>query len=259
MHQTKLPVLFVGHGSPMNAIEDNEFTRGFRYIATTFPKPKAVLCLSAHWETAGTWVTAMENPKTIHDFGGFPQALYQIQYPAKGNPSLAEKIQSLVHTTRIGLDYNWGIDHGTWAVLKYLYPAADIPTLQLSLDYNEPMEFHCKLVKELAVLRDEGVLIMGSGNIVHNLQALNWRKPDTGYDWAIQANKHLIELINNNALEQLINYESLGEEVRAGISTREHYLPMPCMLALREDNEPIELFNNKVVLGSLSMASFKIG
>ena len=126
MHQTKLPVLFVGHGSPMNAIEDNEFTRGFRYIATTFPKPKAVLCLSAHWETAGTWVTAMENPKTIHDFGGFPQALYQIQYPAKGNPSLAEKIQSLVHTTRIGLDYNWGIDHGTWAVLKYLYPAADI-------------------------------------------------------------------------------------------------------------------------------------
>jgi 4,5-DOPA dioxygenase extradiol len=168
----QMPVLFVGHGSPMNGIEENEFVAGFRNIATKISKPKAVLCVSAHWETKGTFVTAMNKPKTIHDFFGFPKELYEVQYPAPGSPELANQIAEFITKTKVGLDYEWGLDHGCWVVLKRIFPEADVPVVQMSLDYSEPAQFHYDLAKELAALRKRGLLIVGSGNMVHNLGML---------------------------------------------------------------------------------------
>src|SRR5690349_11095399 len=165
----KMPVLFLGHGSPMNAIEENEFVTGFRNVGKSIPKPNAILCISAHWETSGTFVTAMEKPPTIHDFGGFPEALYNVQYPAPGSPALAGETKDLIHSTNVGLDMNWGLDHGAWSVIKHLYPAADVPVIQMSLDYTQAASWHFDLGKELASLRNKGILIVGSGNMVHNL------------------------------------------------------------------------------------------
>jgi len=181
-----MPLLFVGHGSPMNAIEENEFTEGWRTIAGTFPKPDAILCISAHWETKGIFVTAMEQPKTIHDFGGFPSQLYEVQYPAPGDPGLANETAKLLTQTKTGLDQVWGLDHGCWSVMKHLYPAADIPVVQLSLDYQKTPQQHYDLAKELAPLREKGILVLGSGNMVHNLGMVAWDKvnePEYGFDW----------------------------------------------------------------------------
>ncbi len=172
----RMPVLFLGHGSPMNAIEENEFVQGWREIGKTLPKPNAVLCVSAHWETKGTFVTAMEKPKTIHDFGGFPKELYEIQYPAPGSPDLAKETKSIIKKTEIELDDKWGIDHGAWSVIKHLYPDADVPVIELSLDYSQSPQYHYELAKELAPLRNKGVLIIGSGNMVHNLRMVDWRR-----------------------------------------------------------------------------------
>lgn len=249
-----MPLLFVGHGNPMYAIEENGFTKTWRSLGETLPKPKAILCISAHWETVGTFVTSMEHPRTIHDFYGFPQALFDVEYPAPGNPELAKEIADKLN---IGLDENWGLDHGTWSVLKHIYPNADVPVIQLSLDRTKPESRHYEFAKKLDFLRNEDVLIVGSGNIVHNLRLVNFRNPN-GDEWANLANETLKELILADDYESLANYQSLGNEVRLAIPTPEHYLPLLYVLALKSDGEKVEFFNDVVELGSLSMTSLKI-
>ena len=254
-----MPVLFIGHGSPMNAIEQNEFTETWQTVSRSFPKPAAVLCISAHWETKGTFVTAMEKPQTIHDFGGFPQALFNVQYSAPGSPELAVETKAIVSGTNVGLDEKWGLDHGCWSVMKRFYPDADVPVIQLSLDYYQNAQYHYDLAKELASLRNKGVLIIGSGNMVHNLRMLEWDKPDKGADWAMEANAIFKKLITNNDHQQIINYHNLGRAVELAVPTPEHYLPLLYTLALKTEKEEISFFNDKPVMGSLSMTSLRIG
>jgi 4,5-DOPA dioxygenase extradiol len=257
-----MPVLFLGHGSPMNAIEENEFVTGWRNIGKTIPKPNAILCISAHWETRGTFVTAMEKPGTIHDFGGFPTELYEVQYPAPGSPELAKETKTLIKKAEVGLDDKWGLDHGCWSVVKHLYPDADIRVIQLSLDYLQSPQYHYDLSKELSSLRRKGVLIIGSGNMVHNLGMVSWDKmeePGYGYDWAIEANEKMKKFILSNDHKSLINYKLQGSAFNLAIPTPEHYLPLLYSLALKEENESIEIFNDKAVAGSLTMTSIKIG
>lgn len=253
------PVLFVGHGSPMNAIEQNEFTNGWQNVSRNLPKPSAILCISAHWETKGTFVTAMEKPTTIHDFGGFPQQLFDVQYPAPGSPELAAQTQNLVEKTTIGLDNSWGLDHGAWSVIKHFFPEADVPVIQLSLDYRQDAQYHYDLGKQLAALRNKGILIVGSGNMVHNLRMIDWQKPDAGFDWAQEANSKFKQLISSNDHKQLINYKNLGREIELSVPSPEHYLPLLYTLALKTDKEEVSFFNDKSVMGSISMTSVKIG
>ncbi|MBL7743190.1 MAG: 4,5-DOPA dioxygenase extradiol [Chitinophagaceae bacterium] len=258
----KMPVLFLGHGSPMNAISENEFVTGFRNIAKEIPKPNAILCVSAHWETRGTFVTAMEKPITIHDFGGFPKELFDVQYPAPGNPELAKETKALIKKTEVGLDEKWGLDHGAWSVIKHLYPKADIPVIQMSLDYHQTPQYHYELAKELSSLRKKGVLIVGSGNMVHNLGMIAWDKlnaDEYGFDWAIEANEKMKEFILNGDHKQLINFRSQGKSFDLAIPTPEHYLPLLYSLALKEETDKVSLFNDKAVAGSLTMTSLKIG
>jgi len=257
----EMPVLFLGHGSPMNAIEENEFVGGFRNIGAGIPMPSAILCVSAHWETRGTFVTAMEHPRTIHDFGGFPKALFDVQYPAPGSPELAMETKSIVKKTEVGLDQKWGLDHGAWSVIKHLYPKADIPVIQMSLDYYQAPQFHYELAKELSSLRKKGVLIIGSGNMVHNLRMVAWDKLNTdnyGYDWAIEASEKMKKFILSGDHQQLINFQSQGKAFDLAIPTPEHYLPLLYTLALKGENEKVSLFNDKAVGGSLTMTSVKI-
>jgi Uncharacterized conserved protein len=257
----KMPVLFLGHGSPMNAIEENQFVAGFRNIGKDIPKPKAILCISAHWETRGTLVTAMKNPMTIHDFGGFPKELFDVQYPAPGSPELAKEIKENIHNTQVGLDEKWGLDHGCWSVVKHLYPKADIPVIQMSLDYYQSPQYHYDLAKELAPLRNQGVLILGSGNIVHNLGKVAWDKlnaSEYGYDWALEADEIMKKYIVNGDHASLINYKSQGTAFNLAVPTPDHFLPLLYALALKDESEKITLFNDKLVGGSLSMTSLKI-
>lgn len=258
----RMPVLFLGHGSPMNAIEENEFVQGFRKLATSIPQPRAILCVSAHWETRGTFVTAMEQPRTIHDFGGFPRELYEVQYPAPGNLPLAHEAQSLITSTTVGLDDKWGLDHGAWSVIRHLYPHANVPVIQMSIDYTQSPRYHYELMKELAVLRDRGVLIIGSGNIVHNLRRVAWDKFDVdnyAFDWALEASDTIKQFILNGNHQQLINIRSLGSAFEMAIPTPEHYLPLLYALALKDEKDDLQLFNDKAVAGSLTMTSVKIG
>ncbi|MDX2174458.1 MAG: 4,5-DOPA dioxygenase extradiol [Bacteroidota bacterium] len=257
-----MPVLFVGHGSPMNAIEDNEFNKGWKTIAKTIPKPTAILCISAHWETKGTFVTAMEKPKTIHDFGGFPQALFNVQYPAPGSKWLADETKKTLTTTAIGLDESWGFDHGSWSILKNLYPDADVPVVQLSLDYTKDAQYHYDLAKELHALRKKGVLIIGSGNMVHNFGYMQLKGSDFnahfGHDWALEANEKFKTLITENDFKSLINYKTYSKALQLSAPTPEHYLPMLYTIALRDKNENVTYFNDALVAGSFSMTSLKI-
>lgn len=258
----KMPVLFLGHGSPMNAIEDNEFTRGFRKIAETLPKPAAILCISAHWETRGTFVTAMEKPPTIHDFGGFPKKLFEVQYPADGSPELAGRIKDILTRTEAGLDLRWGLDHGAWSVLRHLYPDADVPVVQMSLDYLQTIRHHYDLAGELAALRRKGILIVGSGNMIHNLGMIAWDRLDDneyGYDWAMETSEKIKKKILEGNHRQLVEYHSLDSSFRLAVPTPEHYLPLLYVLALQEKNENLTLFNDKLVAGSISMTSIKVG
>jgi 4,5-DOPA dioxygenase extradiol len=257
----RMPVLFIGHGSPMNAIEENQFVDGFRNVAKSLPRPKAILCISAHWFTNGTKVTAMEIPKTIHDFGGFPQALFDVQYPAKGNPTLAKETKELLRPIHVDLDEKWGLDHGTWSVIKHLYPKADIPVIQLSIDYNKPAQYHFELAQKLNALRNKGILIIGSGNIIHNLRLIdfsNFNKDNYGYDWAIEAREMINKYLISGNFQALINYEKQSKAIQLAIPTPEHYLPLLYILALKQSNESLSLFNDKLVAGSLSMTSLKI-
>jgi len=259
---SRMPVLFVGHGSPMYAIEENEFVENWRRLGDLLPKPKAIIAVSAHWETLGTQVTAMQNPPTIHDFGGFPSELYEIQYPAPGNPELAKETIKTVVSSTVLADEKWGLDHGTWSVIRRIYPNADIPIVQLSLDYDKSPKEHYKLAKELASFREKGVLIVGSGNIVHNLRQVAWDKTDDeefGFDWAIEANEKIKKLIRENDHKALIDYHLLGKEVQMAAPTPDHYLPLLYALALKSDDEEVEFFNDKAVMGSLTMTSLKIG
>ncbi len=257
----KMPVLFLGHGNPMNAIEENRFVEGWRNVAKTLPKPHAILCISAHWYTKGTKVTAMEMPFTIHDFGGFPKELFAVQYPAKGDPELAKEAKKLLDTTSVELDEKWGLDHGAWSVIKHLYPNADVPVIQLSIDYTQPADYHYGLAKKLSSLRHKGILIIGSGNIVHNLGLVDYQNFYTdnyGYDWAIEAREVINDWLLDGDYQPIINYNKQIKAIQLAVPTPEHYLPLIYTLGLKEKSETITLFNDKLLAGSLSMTSLKI-
>ncbi|PTX18853.1 4,5-DOPA dioxygenase extradiol [Pontibacter mucosus] len=257
-----MPVLFMGHGSPMNGILDNEFSQKWAKVAKEIPTPKAVLVVSAHWLSKGTRITAMDFPKTIHDFGGFPQELFQVQYNAPGSPELAKETASIITSTQVEMDHDWGLDHGAWTVVRHMYPKANIPVLQLSIDYTKGPQYHYDLAKELMKLRKKGVLIMGSGNMVHNLRMVAWDKlndDEYGYDWAIQINNKFKELIRSGEHDKLIKYEKLGREAMMAIPTPEHYWPLLYTLGLKGSKDDITFFNDKAVAGSLTMTSVLIG
>lgn len=256
-----MPVLFLGHGSPMNAIEENEFVQGFRKVSSEMEQPKAILVVSAHWETRGTMVTAMQNPPTIHDFGGFPKELFEVQYPAPGSPELAQQTKELVTSTEIHLDDKWGLDHGAWSVIRHMYPEANVPIIQLSLDYTRDAQYHYELAAELSRLREKGVLIVGSGNMVHNLRMVAWNKLNEqyAYDWAQEASTKMTNFIMDGNHQALIDYHKQGKEFLLSIPTPEHYLPLLYTLGLQQKNEEINLFNDQPVAGSLTMTSVKIG
>jgi 4,5-DOPA dioxygenase extradiol len=260
-----MPVLFIGHGNPMNAIEDNEFSAEWRRVAQTLPRPKAILCISAHWETWGPLLMASERPPTIHDFGGFPSELYGVRYPAPGNPELARRIENLLQNSGANLDDERGFDHGCWSFLRCMFPKADVPVVQLSLDYTLAPQQHYDLAKNLAPLRREGILVAGSGNVVHNLGLVaimgdrmsDFNKP-FGFDWAFEADSLIRKLIDQNRHTELMDYWALGKSVQLAVPTPEHYLPMIYSIALKEENESVEYFNVTPVAGSLTMTSFLI-
>ena len=255
-----MPTLFIGHGSPMNGIEVNEFSASWANMAKSIPQPSAVLVVSAHWFTRGTKITAMDFPPTIHDFGGFPQALFDVQYPAPGKPPLAKEAADLVTSTIVELNHDWGLDHGAWTVIKHMYPNADIPVLQLSIDYTKGAQYHYNLAKEISSLRKKGVLILGSGNMVHNLRMISWEMINGGgYDWALEANDKFKSAIIHKDHQSLINFEQMGGDVRLAIPTPEHYLPLMYTLGLQGDEEEALLFNDKAVGGSLTMTSVRVG
>ena len=253
-----MPALFVGHGNPMNAITDNEYGHTWQQLGKTLPTPNAVLCISAHWETRGTFVTAMQKPKTIHDFGGFPKALFDAQYPAPGSEELAKETKAGVTKTNVEFDYDWGLDHGSWSVLKHIYPNADVPVVEMSLDYRQSPQWHFELAKELAALRNKGVLIIGSGNMVHNLRTVDFNMTG-GFDWAIEANETMKKLIADRDFKALADYRNLGRAVQLAVPTPEHYLPLLYSLGLAGSNETISLFNDKAEVGSITMTSLLIG
>ena len=258
---SKLPALFIGHGSPMNGIEDNVFSKTWKKLGKEIDRPSAVLVVSAHWLTRGTFVTAMERPKTIHDFGGFPQELFDVEYPAPGSSTVAQATTKIIHSTQVELDHEWGLDHGTWTVVRHMYPDANIPVLQLSIDYYQKPEFHYQLGKELSALREKGVLIIGSGNMVHNLRMVACHKlnePEYGFDWALELNDVFKSKIASKQHRDLIEYQNLGKAGRLAIPTPDHYFPLLYALGVQGKNEEVSFFNDKAVGGSLTMTSVKI-
>ena len=255
-----MPTVFFGHGNPLNALLRNAYTDGWASIGNSIPRPQAVLCVSAHWYLPGTAVTAMPAPRTIHDFGGFPRELYEVEYPAPGSPNLAARVQELLAPVPVTLDHGWGLDHGTWSVLRHVFPQADIPVVQLSIDETQPPEFHYELAKRLQPLRDEGVLIVGSGNIIHNLHAYAWGKHEVKpFDWALRFEKLARELLLKGDHALLVSYEHLGGDALLSAPTPDHYLPLLYVIALRREGEqvsfPVEGFDG----GSISMLTVKIG
>lgn len=261
-HTERMPALFLGHGSPMNAIEDNEFVQGFKDQAKQLEKPNAIIVVSAHWETRGTYVTAMENPRTIHDFGGFPQALFDQQYPAPGHPALAQEVANLVQPGgTVHLDDKWGLDHGSWTVVKHMFPDADVPVIQLSIDRTQTPAYHYQLAQQLKQLRDKGVLIIGSGNMVHNLGRVAWSKLNEHYafDWAAEADQKMKEWILSGDHQRLINFRQQGSAFDLAIPTPEHYIPLLYTLGLKDKNDETLLFNDHPLGGSLTMTSVKFG
>jgi len=252
-----MPLVFIGHGSPMNAIEDNEFTRAWQEAARQLPRPKAILCVSAHWETHGTQVTAMETPRTIHDFYGFPGELFAKQYPTPGSPQLADRVIQLVGASKVKPDLSWGLDHGTWSVLCRMYPQADIPVVQLSLDRTIDATGHYELGGALMQLRREGVLIVASGNIVHNLRMMVWE--DTAFDWAVDFDSRIKQCILQREHDPIIHYDKQGQSAMVSVNSAEHYLPLLYVLGVSRKAEPVSFFAEKVWGGSLSMRCVRIG
>jgi 4,5-DOPA dioxygenase extradiol len=255
-----MPVVFFGHGNPLNALLDNEYTAAWAAIGARQPRPRAVLCVSAHWYLPGTQVTAMLAPRTIHDFGGFPRELYEVQYPAPGAPQLAARVRDLLAPLPVGLDERWGLDHGTWSVLRHVFPAADVPIVQLSIDETQPAAFHYELGGRLAPLRDEGVLVVGSGNLVHNLHAYAWgRHKVEPFDWAVRFEELARALMSNGEHAPLVNYETLGRDALLAAPTPDHYLPLLYVLGMQREGDmvtfPIAGFDG----GSISMLAVQIG
>lgn len=258
----RMPAIFVGHGNPMYAIQENTFTDGFKTMSKQIAPPQAILCVSAHWYTDGSWVTGMEQPRTIHDFGGFPRELYEVEYAAEGNPALAAETRRLLEPEMVGTDAEWGLDHGCWAVLRHLYPEAEVPVVQLSIDRRKPAAYHFEMAKKLRSLREKGVLVVGSGNIVHNLRMVDWLnmdKVDHGYDWAAEAREVVNGLMHKGDFDALADYGRLPQAVQLAVPTPDHFLPLLYVLALHEKDEDLSLFNDRLVGGSLSMTSVKIG
>jgi 4,5-DOPA dioxygenase extradiol len=253
-----MPVVFFGHGSPMNTLERNQYTESWRRLGGSVPKPKAILCISAHWYTEGTAVTAMEKPKTIHDFYGFPRALFDVQYPAPGDPKLASRVRDLLSPVDARLDQSWGLDHGTWSVLKHAYPGAEIPVVQLSIDGTQPPQFHDETGRRLAPLRDEGVLVAGSGNVVHNLRLMK-RGGGAAFDWAVRFNEKIREALSSRDHQALVDFEKLGEDARLSVPTPEHYLPLLYIAALQRKDEEMSFAVDGYELGSLSMLTAVAG
>jgi 4,5-DOPA dioxygenase extradiol len=259
-HDETMPVLFIGHGSPMNGIEHNEFTESWTELGKQLPLPKAILVISAHWLSQGTKITAMDFPETIHDFGGFPKELFEVQYPAPGNPQLAKETASIIKSTQVEMAHDWGLDHGAWTVVRNMYPDAKIPVLQLSIDYTKGAAWHYELTKELSSLRKKGVLIIGSGNMVHNLRAISFEKinENFGFDWAIEMNEIFKTNITSHNHNALINYKALGKAAALAVPTPEHYYPLMYTLGLQGRNEDAIIFNDKLMAGSLTMTSLLI-
>lgn len=255
-----MPALFFGHGNPMNALQHNDWTEAWTAIGASLPRPRAILCVSAHWYLPATLVTAMTAPRTIHDFGGFPRELYQVQYPAPGSPELARRVQELLKPLAVELDHSWGLDHGTWSVLHHVYPAADVPVVQLSIDESQPAAFHFEVGELLGPLRDEGVLIVGSGNLVHNLHTYAWgRHIPEPFDWALRFEIVAKQLLQDGEFEPLVNFETLGPDALLAIPTPDHYLPLLYVLGARRQNEaitfPVQGFDG----GSISMLTVQLG
>jgi len=253
-----MPVVFFGHGSPMNTLERNQYTEAWRRIGESIPPPKAILCVSAHWFTEGTAVTAMSRPKTIHDFYGFPQALFDVQYPAPGEPKVAARVRELLAPLEVGLDESWGLDHGTWSVLKHAYPKADVPVVQLSIDGTQPPQFHYETGRRLAPLRDEGVLIAGSGNVVHNLRLMQ-RGGGKAFDWAVRFNDTIRQALAARDHRALVDFQNLGEDARLSVPTPEHYLPLLYIAGLQGADEAMSFPVDGYDLGSISMLTAVAG
>jgi 4,5-DOPA dioxygenase extradiol len=253
-----MPAVFVGHGSPMNALQRNRYTEAWRRLGASLPSPRAVLCVSAHWYGRGTRVTAMAKPRTIHDFGGFPRELYEVQYPAPGDPALAGEIRELLAPLEVELDGSWGLDHGAWSVLVHMFPDADVPVVQLSLDGTQPAAFHYELGGRLAPLRDRGVLVVGSGNVVHNLQVYGRRPGVEPFDWAVRFEAEVRRLLDAGEHRPLIAYETLGADARLAVPTPEHYLPLLYVIG-PAGGEPVSYPMDGIEGGSISMLSVRIG
>jgi len=259
MSQARMPVVFLGHGSPMNTLEINGYAEAWRKVGRDVSRPNAILCVSAHWFIRGTAVTAMSAPKTIHDFRGFPQALNEFEYPAPGSPALAARVHELLQPLEVRLDEAWGLDHGTWSVLAHLFPEADVPVVQLAIDGTQPAEFHYDLGRKLDALRDEGVLIVGSGNIVHNLGVLKRSGDRSPYDWAQRFNEHVRTHLLARDHPSLVHYEMLGDAARHSIPTPEHYLPLLYVIALQGADEAVSIVTEGIESGSISMLSVLVG
>ena len=256
-----MPAVFFGHGNPMNAIEENDYTRGWATIGARLPRPKAILAISAHWYLPSTLITAMDRPRTIHDFGGFPHELYEVSYPAPGDPALVRRVQELLSPlVAAGPDHRWGLDHGTWSVLIHVYPKADIPVVQLSIDETRPASFHYDIGRRLQPLRDEGILIIGSGNVIHNLHAYAWGKhPVEPFDWAVRFEQKARELIRSGNHAPLVAYETLGRDAMLAAPTPDHYLPLLYVLGASRDGELVTFPIEGVDGGSISMLTVRIG
>lgn len=255
----QLPALFIGHGNPMNALAHNVYTEAWRALGVTLPRPRAVLAISAHWYVPYVAVMASPKPRTIHDFGGFPRQLYEVEYAAPGAPALAERVRALLGAERVRLDADWGLDHGTWSVLKHLYPQADVPVMQLSIDETQPPAAHFALGRALRSLRTEGVLLLGSGNLVHNLHAYAWgRHVQAPYDWALRFESLARRLMLADDPQPLIDYERLGSDAALAAPTPDHYLPLLYVLGARHAGEPVSFPVQGVDGGSISMLSVQI-
>ena len=253
-----MPAIFFGHGNPMNALADNEWTRGWAKIGSDVPRPKAILCVSAHWYVPGVAVTAMEKPRTIHDFGGFPRALFEVEYPAPGSPDLASRVNELLGGDVVMDDQRWGLDHGTWSVLCHVFPNADVPVMQLSIDETKPAEWHYELAGKLAPLRDENVLVIGSGNLVHNLHTYAWGKDDiAAFDWALRFEETARRLMESGDHMPLVQYETLGKDARLSAPTPDHYLPLIYILALKREGDEVSFPVGGFDGGSVSMTTVK--
>jgi 4,5-DOPA dioxygenase extradiol len=257
MKKDLMPVLFIGHGSPMNAIEENEISLTWQRLGVELPRPKAILSISAHWEAQTSMVTAMPKPKTIHDFYGFPRELFEVQYPAPGSDWLVGRVQEIVKISEVQKDLNWGLDHGTWSVLHRMYPDACIPVIQLSLNRSQEEEYHYKVGRELQALRNEGVLILGSGNIVHNLRVVDFSA--SGFDWAVEYDNRVKEWILSGDHQSIINYQLQGRAAALSVNSAEHYLPLLYVLGASDKSEQVKFYNEKIIAGSISMRCVQIG